>query len=459
MTTGGVVDLYAVDTTAKPGLTPSAYTFVGGDGGDFTLAANWEDADGNPLPADISTVDNQATTPYTLVVDGDLIGGNRTVTATYTEQIQFGLHGSLEIINGATVNLTNTDTALATLDFDPGSGLKITGGSSLIINDDLLFDGVLYMENGSLSSTGDDIEFQDEYDATIINSTVFAEDNLIFENAMGNVIGSSFETNDRFSIRYDSDIRLTDTNIDVAGDVEPVFTFSDGEGTSLTLAGTSTLRTDSISEGTDLVLEDTAFASLGSLDLDPTSSTANPRSTMTGTNQANDFGYVGEDYASMIIVSSPLAEIELRFNVDADESGSPGDPGVLDIRDLIVDGTTGLTYNEDPTAWNVTDWDGLSALESLRLAAPVPEGGDFNGDGVVDAADYTVWRDNLGEFVTLPDDPTPGVVTQFDYEVWAANFGAARPLALAAVPEPATAFGLLAVLASSVLRLRPGRKA
>jgi hypothetical protein len=38
--------------------------------------------------------------------------------------------------------------------------------------------------------------------------------------------------------------------------------------------------------------------------------------------------------------------------------------------------------------------------------------GDFNGDGTVDAADYTVWRDGLG-----------GAYNQDDYELWRANFG------------------------------------
>lgn len=58
--------------------------------------------------------------------------------------------------------------------------------------------------------------------------------------------------------------------------------------------------------------------------------------------------------------------------------------------------------------------------------------GDYNGDGVVDVADYTVWRDNLGEPRMLPGEAaTPGVVTMDDYAVWQANFGSVgRTLAL-----------------------------
>jgi hypothetical protein len=49
-------------------------------------------------------------------------------------------------------------------------------------------------------------------------------------------------------------------------------------------------------------------------------------------------------------------------------------------------------------------------------------GGDYNSDGIVDAADYTVWRDNLGKPTALPNDTTAGVGPD-DYTRWKANFG------------------------------------
>jgi hypothetical protein len=63
--------------------------------------------------------------------------------------------------------------------------------------------------------------------------------------------------------------------------------------------------------------------------------------------------------------------------------------------------------------------------------------GDFNNNGVVDAADFVLWR-NGGP---LANDPTEGVQPE-DYNVWRANFGrtagSGAGLAAAAVPEPAT---------------------
>ena len=49
--------------------------------------------------------------------------------------------------------------------------------------------------------------------------------------------------------------------------------------------------------------------------------------------------------------------------------------------------------------------------------------GDYNNDGSVDAADYSVWRNNLGVRAnSLPNDDTPGV-GQDDYTRWKAHFG------------------------------------
>lgn len=94
--------------------------------------------------------------------------------------------------------------------------------------------------------------------------------------------------------------------------------------------------------------------------------------------------------------------------------------------------------------------------------------GDYNEDDQVNAADYTFWRDHLGQTFQLPnegDGVTPGEVTPEDYAAWQANFGATvgptgehafyfdnlkieRPEALgtgsSVVPEPSSLLLLLA---------------
>jgi hypothetical protein len=84
-----------------------------------------------------------------------------------------------------------------------------------------------------------------------------------------------------------------------------------------------------------------------------------------------------------------------------------------------------------------------SGLTSLTLTAVLP--GDYNENGVVDAADYTVWRNHLGAPAgTLSNDVDGGTISQAQYNTWKANFGSTGTLGSAgseipAVPEPATA--------------------
>ncbi len=58
--------------------------------------------------------------------------------------------------------------------------------------------------------------------------------------------------------------------------------------------------------------------------------------------------------------------------------------------------------------------------------------GDYNGNGVNDAADYTVWRDSLGDVVpngTGADGDANGVIDAGDYDAWANNYGRDTTLA------------------------------
>ena len=61
---------------------------------------------------------------------------------------------------------------------------------------------------------------------------------------------------------------------------------------------------------------------------------------------------------------------------------------------------------------------------SVALAAVSPVlAGDYNDDGVVDAADYVVWRKSLGG-PSLPNETVSlGIVDQADYSEWRVSFG------------------------------------
>lgn len=99
-----------------------------------------------------------------------------------------------------------------------------------------------------------------------------------------------------------------------------------------------------------------------------------------------------------------------------------------------------------------------SVVEYIGVSAALT--GDYNNDGTVNAADYTVWRDNLNRSVALPNEDlsvTPGQVTTADYGVWKANFGDnGSGAGTATVPEPAACW-LLALATFSTLALRSFR--
>lgn len=110
----------------------------------------------------------------------------------------------------------------------------------------------------------------------------------------------------------------------------------------------------------------------------------------------------------------------------------------------------------------IRDW-----AYSITPNQPIAAGqrADFNGDGVTDAADYTVWRDTFGttrvddEFIAADVDLS-NEVDQADYDIWAADYGLAAPAetppASRTVPEPMT-LGMLAAGAAGVSLLRRRR--
>ena len=69
---------------------------------------------------------------------------------------------------------------------------------------------------------------------------------------------------------------------------------------------------------------------------------------------------------------------------------------------------------------------GLSTTSTTSVTVSPALPGDYNLNGVVDAADYTVWRDTLGSNVAPfsgADGDGGGIVDQADYDVWRDHFG------------------------------------
>ncbi|MCI0333265.1 MAG: hypothetical protein L0228_08590 [Planctomycetes bacterium] len=89
-------------------------------------------------------------------------------------------------------------------------------------------------------------------------------------------------------------------------------------------------------------------------------------------------------------------------------------------------------------------------LDNIRaLAAPtIPDPtGDYNQDGVVDAADYVLWRKTFGQSADPPgsgaDGDESGTIDNGDYTFWRMRFGEMPTGSGGSVPEPGPFLPLL----------------
>ena len=132
------------------------------------------------------------------------------------------------------------------------------------------------------------------------------------------------------------------------------------------------------------------------------------------------------------------------------------------LRLILVEDDPDL-FDRDIAFFYGNDTRSPAVLPLLTITTDDAQGllGDYNGDDVVDAADYVVWRKNLGTTITLlNEDPsvTPNEVTPEDFGVWRSHFGESLPGAGGsfghAVPEPSAITLSMALVAFAAARRR-----
>ena len=116
-----------------------------------------------------------------------------------------------------------------------------------------------------------------------------------------------------------------------------------------------------------------------------------------------------------------------------------------------------LNFFAPPITWNHLTLYALSEELTVGPSAATLAG-DYNYDGFIDAADYTVWRDTLGSTSQLvADGNSDGVINIADYTHWKNHFGnvvgSGGNVSSSAIPEPAAGIlGLITLLGFATMR-------
>jgi hypothetical protein len=157
---------------------------------------------------------------------------------------------------------------------------------------------------------------------------------------------------------------------------------------------------------------------------------------------------------TMTPLQNPAAAVTMSGELD-----NPGESGPIDWIELQMFNTQTDLAPDAVVPESNTDL----YIRSMAILGddPGPAGvpGDYNDNGVVDAADYVVWR-NGGPLQNEVAGVSPGTVTAEDYAAWRARFGnvgavpSAGSLSAAAVPEAHT-FVYLAAGVAGLLAMCP----
>ena len=351
---------------------------------------------GGSIGEDLSAAD------ATLNMIGGAIGADARLLRSYALLRGGTIGRDLRILSG-TVTVDGTDIGeQVELDGSPSSRavLNLRSGS-LGANSFAESHSRLNMSGGSL---GDNFQAGDE------NSD--SEDLIV--NISGGTVGADFQT-------------FSGTTVNVSGgDIGANFSVGDFGGNVDVTANLAGGDFDSIvvGAGAEANLSGGAFGD---------------RYTGLNGSETNLFG------VSFAIDGTPITDL------------IPGTPRTINDRNVVL---SGVFLSGEPFAFELNDsfvagedLFSFGSVVNITLQFGLP--GDYDGNGAVDAIDYAVWRENLGQTGLAPFSPGDGngdgVVDSGDYDLWRRNFGAAAAANSLPTPEPASGVLLLYLVSLSCL--------
>lgn len=332
------------------------FYFTGPAGGDFFDELNWTaNPDGTGANPAASSIEPGAASAIavSLIIDGDDVMAN--------DHVDFGA-GALDLQSGSILTVSST---AGTVDLDINADtIFMMNDATLNVGDDIFFGGTQTIINsvittldqsegdiqlqvpstsitGSTFNTGDDLIFGAASYTILDGNTFNSNDNMWFNESAAVITNSILAPNDRLGIQSSTPL-LIDSTVNVnggGGDVEDVFDDGTGIGSVLNTAGSTTVALDQLQEGVAMILDENSSAIF--LNDDAITETP-PGSTSSVT----------------------LVSFDATVTFPAQNT---------DLSTAVFNGLTGLSYADDPSAFNVTDWNGVDGV-TLQLAVPEPSG-------------------------------------------------------------------------------------
>jgi hypothetical protein len=395
-------------------------------------------------------------------------GGNTAVVTSHYGSAMH-IYGEVNAISGNGL-ISGMTPKLA-----EGGKIKVGFNSSLTVNNGIVAEGIIDVQStGLIQINGGTLTPSVQMN---IKGTAELDANTIFQGGTFDGFGTLKQLGDaNFTRTTLLEVRtefVTGGTNDIAAEKELQLANSGIIETGAVFTGAGVLRNLKESElslvdGADVgvkVLNEGALeigSSTGSASVEQYTQAAN--STLRIKISGASTGEFDQLHVSGTAILNGLLSVELLDNFL---------PNTADVLTILTGSLNGTFSNAgDGERLETIDGRGsfrVSYLERSRqvrlsqfLLAPAFLPGDYNDDGIVNLADYTVWRDNLGAAAgTLVNDPNTGAIGTAQYSTWKANFGATLPpsgwLANSTVPEPSTSVLFTLFALATACRCRRAR--
>lgn len=460
-TLGSNASVYSNSTFKQSGGAVSSLSAI--DGGTLTIGGDSTNGsvylrESSTLHLEDGSVSLLEASESTVNISGGLILGRTTLDLGTVATIAGGRLGDgLSIVDGASVTLLGGEFYL---DGMLVGGLNSTGDSATVnVGPDSVLSGTL--ADGTPFAFGKGFRTND----SIADGTVTLERSEL--PAIGPAVITLSDDNAPLGLRSGQTLFVEAGGV-VADNVtvglgSAVHVLAGGEiGENFEAVG-ATIMVDGGTIGTRLDLFDDAMLTMTSGELGAGGSSAHSVNVYGG--ELNLHG----GKISTALIAADEAEVNL-FGYGFAIGGVLLEDLILDEDFTITDrsGTKLTGYLSDGTpidldlresSGRINDAFSLDTTLTVTLVVPDNLPGDYNADGVVDAADYTVWRNHLGTSTPLANESvTFGEVTEEDFLVWRSQFGATRATSSVnseTIPEPGTvALLTILMLFSNRSRLR-----